>query len=76
MRRTEEGGGGGVDSSPRGWQIAFQDFASGQISVIRDLPRQPVLWDNGLALSPDEKTLYFTMLDNSSSDIYLLDGVR
>jgi Tol biopolymer transport system component len=61
---------------PEHWQIAFLDFATGQTRVVRELPRQPVVYDNGLALSPDEKTLYFTLLDFSASDIYLLDGVR
>lgn len=61
---------------PPKWQILFLDFATGNATVIRDLPRQPVLWDSGLALSPDEKTLYYTILDSSASDIYLLDGFR
>src|ERR1017187_675766 len=61
---------------PARWQIAFLDFATAKTRVIRELERQPVLFDNGLALSPDEKALYFTTLDFSSSDIYLLDGVR
>ena len=58
------------------WQIAFLDFANRQTRVIRELERQPVLYDNGMALSPDEKALYYTTLDFSSSDIYLLDGVH
>ena len=61
---------------PEHWQIAFLSFATGQTRVIRELERNPVLYENGLVLSPDEKALYFTMLDFSSSDIYLMDGVR
>jgi Tol biopolymer transport system component len=57
------------------WQIAFQSF-DGETRVIRDLERQPVLWDNTMALAPDQKTLFFTTLDSAGSDIYILDGVR
>ena len=57
-------------------QIAFLDAVTGQTKVVHELNRQPVLWDNGMALSPDQKTLFFTTLDNASSDIYLLEGVR
>jgi hypothetical protein len=44
--------------------------------VIRELDRQPVLWDNTLALAPDQKALFYSTLDSAGSDIYLMDGVR
>ena len=57
------------------WQIVFQP-AAGVARVIRDLDRQPVLWDNAMALTPDQKMLLFTTLDSAGSDIYILDGVQ
>jgi Tol biopolymer transport system component len=65
-----------ANGPPPTWQIAFLDSATGQTKVIHELNRQPVLWDNGIALSPDQKTLFFTTLDNASSDIYVLEWLR
>jgi Tol biopolymer transport system component len=41
--------------------------------TVRAMPEMPPLWDGGVAAAPDGRTLYFTQLDHSGSDIYLVE---
>ena len=56
--------------------IRFLDLRSKQSRAVFRLPKHPVLWDGGLALSPDGNWLVFGELDYSGSNIQLLVGYR
>jgi Tol biopolymer transport system component len=56
--------------------IRYLDLTTTQSHDIYRLPKHPVLWDGGLALSPDAKWLVFAELDYSGSNVQMLDGFK
>ena len=54
----------------------FLDLASRQSREVYRLPKHPVLWDGGMALSADEKWLVFAELEYLGSNIQVLEGFR
>ena len=56
--------------------IAFFDVAAHRSTRVFDLENRPVREVSGLAISPDEKTILYTQLDSSNSDIILVENFR
>ncbi len=56
--------------------IRFLNLQTHQTRDVYRLPKNPVLWDGGLALSPDEKWIVFAELDYSGSNIQLLEPFK
>jgi Tol biopolymer transport system component/DNA-binding winged helix-turn-helix (wHTH) protein len=57
-------------------KIEFFDFATRQITGILTMEKPALTADGGLAVSPDGQWLLFTQLDNSGSDIMLVNDFR
>lgn len=57
-------------------KIEFFDFATRQITDIWTMEKPALTGDGGLAVSPDGQWLLFTQLDNSGSDIMLVNDFR
>jgi Tol biopolymer transport system component len=53
--------------------IQFLEFASGKIITVAKLPRYPVY---GFSVSPDERWLIFTQIEDRGSDIVLVESPR
>jgi Tol biopolymer transport system component/DNA-binding winged helix-turn-helix (wHTH) protein len=56
--------------------IKFLDFATGKVIEISTMERPPLTSDGGLAASPDGQWLLYTQLDNSGSDIMIVNDFR
>ena len=56
--------------------IAFFDITTHHITRVFDLENRPARQNPGLALSPDERTILYTQLDASYSDIILAENFR
>lgn len=55
------------------YSIKFMNFRTGAVGTIATLSKEP-MW--GLSVSPDERWLLFTQLDNYGSDLMLLEDFR
>jgi len=62
----------GPDSEHR-YSVRFLDFAGGRSRPVLTLPAAPY---PGLAVSPDGRTLLYTRLDRSGSDLMLVENFR
>jgi Tol biopolymer transport system component len=56
--------------------IAFLDITTNRITPVFDLENGPVEDAPGLAVSPDKKTILYTQLDTSYSDILLVENFQ
>ena len=56
--------------------LRYFAFASNTSTKIAKLANPPAAWDNGLALSPDGKTLLHSQVDRYGYDLMLLPGFR
>jgi Tol biopolymer transport system component len=56
--------------------IVFFDIATHRITRVFDLENRPARQNPGLAVSPDRKTILYTQLDASSSDVILAENFR
>lgn len=54
--------------------IQFFDFASGQLSEVVKLDKSLLVGNSGLAVSPDEQWLLYAQIDQSGSDIMLINN--
>jgi Tol biopolymer transport system component len=61
-------------SATRG--IYFRDFATRQIRQVSKIEKMLAVTDSGIALSPDRRHLLYTQVDQSGSDILMLDRYR
>jgi len=57
-------------------KIEFFDFATRQVSDVWTMEKPALTSDGGLAVSPDGQWLLFTQLNNSGSDIMLVNDFR
>ena len=57
-------------------RIAFFDLTTHRDTQVFDLENRPVREAPGLAVSPDKKSILYTQLDASSSDIILVENFR
>ena len=64
------------EHAPTESTIRYLDFAAGQSREIFRLPKHPVLWDGGLAVTPDGAWLVFAELDHLGSNIQYLEPFR
>jgi len=62
-----------VTSSPT---IQFFSFATGQLNEVFKVEKPLLVGNSGLALSSDGKNLLFAQIDQSGSDIMLIDNFR
>jgi Tol biopolymer transport system component len=62
-----------VDRSSAQPSIDFFEFASARVTERIPLPREPANW-GGLALAPDETWLAYAQIDQSASDLMLIEG--
>src|SRR5262249_55661651 len=56
--------------------IAYRDPGEPAPRMIRALARQPILWDAGLAVAPDESAIYYTQFVTGTSEIFVLSSFR
>ena len=57
-------------------RIAYYRFATGDITPIAALAKEPGPFNTGLALSPDGRWLLYSQLDRSGADIMLVENFR
>jgi len=57
-------------------RIAFFDITTHHITQVFDLENRPASANPGLAVSPDDRTILYTQLDSSDSDIILAENFR
>lgn len=58
------------------FRIEFFDFAKRKSKAIARLDKLPTPWVKGFAVSPDGKYLIYSQLDQSNSDIMLVENFR
>jgi hypothetical protein len=56
--------------------IAFFDITTHRITQMFNLESRPAREDTGLAVSPDQRTILYTQLDASNSDILLVENFQ
>jgi Tol biopolymer transport system component len=63
----------GRNNHSGGQGLAFLSFATGRITPLATVAR-PVTW--GLAVSPDERLILYSQVDNAGSDLMLVENFR
>lgn len=63
-----------VSSGPGG--IFFYDFAGRKVRLISRVDKPFAVTDSGFTVSPDRRSILYTQIDQSGSDIYLVDRAR
>ena len=61
-----------VPATPQPWGVHSYRFSTHEISPVVNISALPACDESGLAVSPDEKSLLFTQVDTSRSEITLL----
>ncbi|MDQ3175258.1 MAG: hypothetical protein M3Q91_16370, partial [Acidobacteriota bacterium] len=56
--------------------IEFFSFATRRVTRIASLEKESFKWGSTLAISPDERWILYTLLDQSGSDIMLVENFR
>jgi len=56
--------------------IEFFNFATGQASEVTRLVKGPHRFAPGLAVSPDGRSLLYSQMDQSGSDIMMVENFR
>jgi len=59
--------------TPAPYEIRFYSFATGKTTTIAALPRRP---DFGLAVSPADGSIAYTLVDQESSEIMMVENFR
>ncbi len=57
-------------------RIAYYRFATGAITPIAALAKEPRVFNAGLALSPDGRWLLYAQMDRAGADIMLVENFR
>jgi hypothetical protein len=65
-----------VNTDVRPYALEFVDFGTRRVVRIATLPKPPVAWESGLALSPDERSLLYLQVDQVNSDIALVENFK
>jgi hypothetical protein len=65
---------GGPEGAARG--LYFCDFATRRVRPVLKIEKPLAVADSGLALSPDRQRLLYTQVDQSGSDILMLDHYK
>ena len=53
--------------------IQFLNFATGKVTTVATIPRPPYL---GFSVSPDEHSILYAQVDESKSDLMLVENFR
>jgi Tol biopolymer transport system component len=56
------------------WKIEYRAFSNGKISDVATIERTPEFQTPSLSVSPDERWLIYTQLDQSGEDIMMVKG--
>jgi Tol biopolymer transport system component len=56
--------------------IMFYDFASRKVRLVSRVDKPFIVADSAFAVSPDRRSILYTQIDQSGSDIYILDRIR
>jgi Tol biopolymer transport system component len=65
-----------VNTSARPYALQFFDFATRRIRHLASLEHEVQIWDTGLAVSPDGRTILLVQQDHLNSDIVLVENFR
>jgi dipeptidyl aminopeptidase/acylaminoacyl peptidase len=56
--------------------IELLDLATRRVTRIAELERQPTRWTSGFSVARDERSMLYSQLEQSGSDIMLVEGFR
>ena len=56
-------------------KVYFYDFGTGQTRVVASTPGVAAAFNSGLAVSPDERSVWFVQVDHPGSNIYFAEGL-
>ena len=56
--------------------IEFFSFATSQVTSVATIEKEPINWASNLAVSPDGRWILYTQLDQSDSDIMLMENFQ
>ena len=63
------------DYPDRSYLLRFFDFASERVKTITSLPTSVAFW-GGISISPDGRFMLYTQVDQSESDLMLVENFR
>ena len=63
------------DAKPRP-TIELLDLATRRVTRIAELERPPIQWTSGFSVARDERSILYSQLEQSGSDIMLVEGFR
>jgi hypothetical protein len=61
------------DPGPDGRGIYFYSLASRRVKRIAAVEKRPMVGDSAFAVSPDVRTILYTQIDSSGSDVMIAD---
>ena len=64
-----------IDYPDRSYLLRFFDFASERVETITSLPTSVAFW-GGISVSPDGRFMLYTQVDQSRSDLMLVENFR
>ncbi len=64
-----------IDYPDRSYLLRFFDFASERVKTITSLPTSVAFW-GGISVSPDGRFMLYTQVDQSRSDLMLVENFR
>ncbi|MGI9167228.1 MAG: TolB family protein, partial [Pyrinomonadaceae bacterium] len=56
--------------------IEFFSFATSRVTPVATIEKEPINWASNLAISPDGRWILYTQLDQSDSDIMLVENLQ
>ncbi len=65
-----------VNTDARPYALEFFDSATRRVAHVASLAKPPIVWDSGLALSPDGRAILYMQEDQGSSDIVLVENFQ
>ncbi|HZS04603.1 MAG TPA: hypothetical protein VFD58_07185 [Blastocatellia bacterium] len=65
-----------VTTTAAGPLLEFYNFATGQVSEVARLAKGPEKYIPGLAVSPGGRTILYAQLDQSGSDLMMVEDFR
>ena len=63
-------------ASPDRAALKFYSFENRSLKLVANLPKRPPFGDSGFAVAPDERSILYSQVDHSGSDIMLVEGFR
>jgi len=56
--------------------IEFYSFATNRVTPVATIEKEPINWASNLAIAPDGRWILYTQLDQSDSDIMLVENLH